>query len=480
SVEIIKKYRPNALVSWNHAGDFWDWLGDHQDLKEYVDYYSNEAHYLQANTRHTQYYKQSFTAKHLQNHGKPFQGHTPGHSSWHTFIMKPVNWLRLESAVSLAHGGSATIGVNVLPDGKVEPEEIKRLKPLFAQIKEKEGYVRDAEPVKDVAVLYSMSSAFAEGVRKDSPGFAQSGPRGFHMALVDGHQQFIILNEMDITELQDYRLIIIPQQINLKESLISQLTAYIKGGGNLLLTYETSLFNRKGKIRKNFALSEVMGIDFINYSPYSANYAELNREMERGIVTYPLLFEKKAIQVNLKEAKPLGKIVYPEAERTEEKYYWPPYNYNPPYKKSDYPIITLNRYGKGKCIYIAVPIGEEVGETNNSWLKQLILNMVDNLLPEQLIETDAPAGVEIVLNRQKERKRYILHLINHYVVTGGKISLTDEKPILGPININLNLNRIGKINRVYSLEKNINWRIDKSWLRINISSMKTHSMVVIK
>ena len=395
--------------------------------------------------------------------------------------MKPVNWLKLESAVSIAHGGSATIGVNILPDGSVDKDEITRLKPLFSDIKDKEEYTVNAEPVKDIAVIYSVASAFAQGVRTGDPAVNEFGPHGWHMALTDGHRQFTVLNDNNLGGLEDFKLIIVPNQTYLKEDVVESLSNYVKNGGKLLLSYESVLFNEHGERNDNFALSKAMGIDFAGYSPYSANYAKLNEALSRQIVSYPLLFTKKIVHATLNTAKTLATVVYPEAERTEDTFIWPLYCYNHPHKDSGKPMITVNDFGNGKCMYIAAPIGMEIEETNNSWLKQLMLNMVDYLLPERIIETDAPAGVEIILNHQHDKGRHIIHLINNYVVMGGRISLDEEGPVLGPVNIRCRLEKIGDVKKVYSPDnENISWTTNESWLKVEIPSIKTHSIIIIE
>jgi hypothetical protein len=80
-------------------------------------------------------------------------------------------------------------------------------------------------------------------------------------------------------------------------------------------------------------------------------------------------------------------------------------------KNTGYPSITMNRFGKGKAVYISGDIFGAYTVRNNWNLKNMFGNLVDMVLPETLINIDAPDNVEVVLKKQENRT--LVHLINH-------------------------------------------------------------------
>ncbi|MDK1030556.1 MAG: alpha-L-fucosidase [Planctomycetia bacterium] len=113
--DVVKKHRPEAMITFNGAG------GADDDLNQWADFSSMEAHGW-----HYQY--QSWVARALKREGKPVEIETPGHTlGWAGWSPKPAAELMVEATAIAASGGSATIGLNPYPDGSILQAEIENM-----------------------------------------------------------------------------------------------------------------------------------------------------------------------------------------------------------------------------------------------------------------------------------------------------------------------------------------------------------------
>jgi hypothetical protein len=116
----------------------------------------------------------------------------------------------------------------------------------------------------------------------------------------------------------------------------------------------------------------------------------------------------------------------------------------PPAEKIIGAAATVRNYGNGVAAYIAGPVCTQHGlKTQLEW-RDAVLWMVRRLLPDPLLDTDAPPTVEIALARQPNR--ILCHVINYANEKG--YSLRQLPEFVAPIfDIGITL-RAGNVIRV--------------------------------
>jgi hypothetical protein len=85
---------------------------------------------------------------------------------------------------------------------------------------------------------------------------------GMYYALLEGRFLFDFVHEDRLApeHLAKYRALILPNTALLSEEQCRQLRVYVDGGGSLLATYETSLYDERNRPRAQFGLADVFGI----------------------------------------------------------------------------------------------------------------------------------------------------------------------------------------------------------------------------
>jgi type 1 glutamine amidotransferase len=87
---------------------------------------------------------------------------------------------------------------------------------------------------------------------------------GFYQALVEARVPFDMVHDrlLDADHLRQYRTLILPNIAALSNDQCRQLTEFVRGGGGLVATHETSLYDEWGVRRKDFGLGPLFGASF--------------------------------------------------------------------------------------------------------------------------------------------------------------------------------------------------------------------------
>jgi len=250
----------------------------------------------------------------------------------------------------------------------------------------------------------------------------------------------------------------------------------VEGGGSLLATGLTSLFDEDGRRRENFALADVFGVDFKSMPLWSFAYIYAKDKLQEGSLRHPFRVDQGPVETVLRAGKALALCAYPEAEKTEATtVLW---GSPPPDESTLHPVIALNRFGRGRCVYAGFTPGSK-GQGNAS-SKQLALSLVEMLLPGKVLQTNAPPGVEVVLNTGGGR--HVLHLVNHLAGAENALSRGGRRLVLDGVKVSIDTHRIGPFQKVYAAPsgKTVRHRMADAVLEISVPPFETHSLVVLE
>ena len=460
--KLLARHRPEALLGFNGAGPGFrrhpEAGAAGRRLLPHVDFLSEEGHNP---------LRQTSLAKYFRSRGARFEILTPNTlptavaGSWIGWVIKPSSLLTLEAATIAAHGGTCGVGLSVHPDGSLAAGELATVGETGRWLEARREHLRDQTAMAEVALL---CQPFETGLYPDAyrppeappiPPLPQSGAReyqgprrdayggGLEVALLEAHVQYTLAD--DDFDPTGYRVVVLPGDAHVDAALAERLRAFVAAGGALLAEWHAGLLGPDRERLPDFVLGDVLGIRFEGYAgSWDANYLRVDAgPLAAGIPYYPLQIVGPAVRVGLTGAAALATIVSPlGGMRTLERHMAS--RFNPPGPDTGFPAITSHRYGRGHAIYVAPALGEHIQARReiDPWPKQLVANLLDLLLPDPLLRTSAPAGVETLLNRQGDR--YVVHLLNRYVESSA-LSARRDAPAIAGIEVALNAARLGRI-----------------------------------
>jgi hypothetical protein len=142
--------------------------------------------------------------------------------------------LQREAAVVLALGGGFQAYFKQKRDGSIYDERVPVMAEVAKFCRARQALCHHATQVPQVAILFSTAAHY----RKINGLFSRDLARmsGALQALLEGQYSVELLGEHHLTgRLAEYPLIVIPEWEYLEPGFKAELTAYVKGGGNLLL-----------------------------------------------------------------------------------------------------------------------------------------------------------------------------------------------------------------------------------------------------
>ena len=181
----------------------------------------------------------------------------------------------------------------------------------------------------------------------------------------------------------NYKLLFVPGVTVMDEITANKIRDFVKNGGTVVMTSNSAVVDETGKVFESTRpgrLNDVFGIRVANYEE-TETMNEISRKALRG----------KKIELNYQ-----GKMIGTESTR---------YDVIEPKGAEilgsitsldkDYPIITSNKYGKGRAIYIGLPAGN---------------NVLNPLLDELINELGIKKGPQVpdgVMARQIDKEHFL-------------------------------------------------------------------------
>ena len=253
-------------------------------------------------------------------------------------------------------------------------DEYKKIATEFNKIEKYFPYKRNAE----VGMAFSFPSQIASSAFPEQhEGQLQACFNQFYFRNMDANVVEISKSSLN------YKLLLVPGVTVMDEVSANKIRNFVKNGGTVIMTSNSAVVDETGKVFASThpgRLSDVFGIRVAGFEE-TETLNELSRKSLKGN-KMELTYRGKALSaesarfdlVEPKGAEVLGSITSMD---------------------KDYPIITSNKYGKGRAIYVGLPAD---GSTLNPLLEELIDQLKIKKGPE------VPTGV---MARQIDKNHYL-------------------------------------------------------------------------
>jgi hypothetical protein len=278
----------------------------------------------------------------------------------------------------------------------------------FNKMKKVEPYLAPVgTDLNDVALLHSEqtgASFYATGIGTHGSSSPYTYNQfGFWWMLNEERVQFdtVFAIRMTPERLRKYRVLILSDTKVMTDDLRQRIVEWVRAGGTLIATAQTSLYDYWSRQQPDYLLAEVFGLKYL--------------ETETSV-------PKDAKPPWMVMAEPCGRVgAGQKIEHYDGRDIFQPVTAQVLATWSDgKPALTSNRFGKGRCYFLGAHWlgGRGRSETAERPIRPVLGSMVSSAFKEAGIRpvlevSNCPDIVETVLRTQTANRRVMLHLLNY-------------------------------------------------------------------
>jgi hypothetical protein len=416
------------------------------------------------------------SARYAATLGMDFLGQTGKfHTSWGEFGgFKHPDALEYEAAQMVALGAKCLVGDQLHPNGAINPDTYASIAPAYARVEKLEPFLDAARQVSEIAIM-AAEYFHLVGARNNH------SDDGAAQMLLELKRPFDVIDPSAAFE--NYRLLILPDDIPVDDVMATRLNAFLAQGGKLLLSGTSGLGADGG-----FAVPA--GIrrtgEPVAYTP---SYLKAGTELDAGMTRTPFVMYGTAQTILAEGATVLAQIVPPYFNRTYAHF---SSHQHAPDNPAAAPLgagVTLH----AGVAYVAYPIFAMYHAVGQPLYKYLVRGLLDRLLPDPALITDLPSSGRASLTYQAQEGRHILHLLYGPPQVRGKavplpngdgirmMEMIEDIPAIGPVSATVRLPNPPA--RVYDALSgaDIGWSdAGQGAYRVTVPSLHIHTVIVFE
>jgi hypothetical protein len=280
-----------------------------------------------------------------------------------------------------------------------------------------EPYLRNTEPLARVGMVYSEQTERYYGGQKWQQQ-SNGHELGMYHALIEARIPFEMVNDrlLDAEHLKPFKLLVLPNIAALSDAQCRQLRDYVAGGGSIVATFETSLYDQEGTRRRDFGLADLFGVSFNGNveGPMKNSYLRLKSDPKTGHFNQVLNGLEDAYRIingiwrldvkpNMDFPSPVTLIPsYPDL---------PMEHVYPRKPETDIREVYLREQADSRIAYISWDIDRTFWEIMNVDHGRLLWNIVNWATNEEPpVRATGPGVLDVTVWRQK--RSMTVHLVN--------------------------------------------------------------------
>jgi len=391
------------------------------------------------------------------------------HTTWGDFhSFKNFASLEYECYQALSLNCRCLIGDQLPPSGKIERPVYELVGRVFGEVERKEPWCHGAKALTDIAVLAGEGESM----------------RGATGMLVEGGHQFEVLdNSMDFSR---FKVVVLPDRVSMTDELAAKIDEYVTKGGFVLASFEAGMDEEK----KRFVV-KCLPVEFAGDGPIAldgqpargrvigdncyADYVVPRGAIGRGLPeTEHVMYHNGVEVLAAAGAEVLADVTQPLFWRMAE--HFTSHRQTPSSGKTSYPAIVR----KGNVIYFGHRVFGMYSEFAPLWVKKMVLNAVELLLPEPLLRHNGPSTMETTVNEQAKGKRWVVHLL-HYVPAPRARKLCIVEDVIPLYDVKVSLRADVKVKGVRCVPggEKLNFGVTSARIEFVVPKVAGHQMIEI-
>jgi hypothetical protein len=348
------------------------------------------------------------SAKYAKNIGLDFLGMTGKfHTTWGEFGgYKHPNALRYECAAMLAYGSKCSVGDQLHPCGALDESTYALIGAAYAEVEQKEAWCDHVNSVADVALL--SSTAVNASAHRDL-----DSDTGAVRVLLEGHFLFDVIDQdMDFAP---YKVLILPDEVNVGPALKAKLDAYLAKGGKLFLS------GASGVAADGAGFLWDLGATYGGVSSVRPDYVLPRKDLQAEFVGSPMVMYASSHRIKVTSGESLGQVYDSYFNRTFKHFCS---HQHTPYAMQPSGFDCGVR--KGSILYLAHPVFTLYKGLGAVATREYIVKALRLLLGDaETVRVSLPSTGRVTLMHQPGAKRHVLHLLHvNTIQRGGAVQLS--------------------------------------------------------
>jgi hypothetical protein len=417
SNKIIKEINPQILLymNGNTLGPSWPTGRDNRKIISETDILGAEGGFLYGELKEP-VYKPGAVAKLLETQagGKPtvvFDAAKQGPWSYSSLPQGEISILYSQTITN-----QANVWLALSDPARLNDKEIEVIRKYNNFIKKNPDPFFKTQSLAKIALMWPQEAGnyyngspvpltdFTKEMNAEKAGNTGEEFYGFYDGLSRGHFPFDVIDEESLNnDPGKYELLILPNATCFKKEKADKIRDFVKGGGNIISTFETSLYDENGRKLENFNLQDVFGIESSGevFGPLSWDYVYPKDNQH---------FSLKKIKSSFISAPSYGLQLKPTGNVPALFCNPLPGSYSGSPVASEFPFIIENTFGKGKSLFFAGTFGGSLHKYHFPDYYQILFNIVGEFSKPFVSLENAPSSVEV--NIRKKGNSIFLYLIN--------------------------------------------------------------------
>jgi hypothetical protein len=354
---------------------------------------------------------------------------------------------------------------------------------LYGWLWRAEPYLRNTGyPIATVGILYSQQNArfypASERGREE-----EDYSKGLYQALIEARIPTDTVHEdlLDESALERFRVLVLPNAACLSDRQCERIRRFVAGGGSLVATFESTLYDEWGKRRERFGLGDLFGVrpSGPTQGPMRNSYLRLDKRTPHAVLEG---FEQADRMINGVWRVPVAAeaefpdrpllFVAPYPDLPMEEVY-------PRDLDRNVPELYLRETGGSRIVYFPFDIDGTFWEILDADHGRLLANAVRwaarGYIP---LTVEGPGVIDTALWRQEHSlAAHLVNLTNPMMMKG---PIRDIYPA-GPQKVRLRLPGGASPKRVRLLAAGSEPPFDVrgGWLSLTVPSVAIHEIVAV-
>jgi hypothetical protein len=302
-----------------------------------------------------------------------------------------------------------------------------------------------------------------------------------YAALLEGRFLFDFVHQENLSaeSLQPYRALVIPNAAFLRDTECDAIREYVRAGGSVLATFETSRYNEWGVARADFGLRELFGVSATGevIGPFNNSYVRMEKP-------HPVLdgFTGTTILPGPEFRVPVSHLPADARYLSVVPHYpaFPPEMVYPRTPQTEEPAAIFREQGGARIAYFPGDVCRSYWRSGNPDLSRLLINAVRWVLKQQ----PAPASVEgnglLETFAWETEPGFALHVLN-YTNPHALRPFVSQLYRVGPLEAQFQVPNDRKITSVRALrgQKDLPFRNVGGTIKFQIPAIEDYEVVAI-